>query len=165
VPAFQLKEVNVSSVFEGALLGKGLKVAVVVARFNEFITGKLLSGAKDALNRHGVSEDDVDIAWVPGSFEIPLVAQKLAMSKKYDAVVCLGTVIRGATPHFEYIAAEVSKGIAKVGLDSGIPVIFGVITADTLEQAIERAGTKSGNKGFDAAVGAIEMANLLKKLG
>ncbi len=154
-----------SSVFEGSLLGKGLKIAVVVARFNEFITGKLLSGAKDALNRHGVSEDDVDVAWVSGSFEIPLVAQKLAMSKKYDAVVCLGTVIRGATPHFEYIAAEVSKGIAKVGLDSGIPVIFGVITADTLEQAIERAGTKSGNKGFDAAVGAIEMANLLKKLG
>ena len=154
-----------SSVFEGALLGKGLKIAVVVARFNEFITGKLLSGAKDALNRHGVSEDDIDVAWVPGSFEIPLVAQKLAMSKKYDAVVCLGTVIRGATPHFEYIAAEVSKGVAKVGLDSGIPVIFGVITADTLEQAIERAGTKSGNKGFDAAVGAIEMANLLKKLG
>jgi 6,7-dimethyl-8-ribityllumazine synthase len=154
-----------SSVYEGALLGKGLKIAVVVARFNEFITGKLLSGAKDALNRHGVSEDDIDVAWVPGSFEIPLVAQKLAMSKKYDAVVCLGTVIRGATPHFEYIAAEVSKGVAKVGLDSGIPVIFGVITADTLEQAIERAGTKSGNKGFDAAVGAIEMANLLKKLG
>jgi len=154
-----------SSVFEGALLGKGLRIAVVVARFNEFITGKLLSGAKDALNRHGVSEDDIDVAWVPGSFEIPLVAQKLAMSKKYDAVVCLGTVIRGATPHFEYIAAEVSKGVAKVGLDSGIPVIFGVITADTLEQAIERAGTKSGNKGFDAAVGAIEMANLLKKLG
>jgi 6,7-dimethyl-8-ribityllumazine synthase len=154
----------VSSVFEGALLGKGLKVAVVVARFNEFITGKLLSGAQDALTRHGVSEADIDVAWVPGSFEIPLVAQRLAMSKKYDAVVCLGTVIRGATPHFEYIAAEVSKGVAKVGLDSGIPVMFGVITSDTIEQAIERAGTKAGNKGFDAAVGAIEMANLLKKL-
>lgn len=153
-----------SSVFEGALLGKGLKVAVVVARFNEFITGKLLSGAQDALTRHGVAEADIDVAWVPGSFEIPLVAQKLAMSKKYDAVVCLGTVIRGATPHFEYIAAEVSKGVAKVGLDSGIPVMFGVITSDTIEQAIERAGTKAGNKGFDAAVGAIEMANLLKKL-
>ena len=154
-----------SSVFEGALLGKGLKVAVVVARFNEFITGKLLSGAKDALSRHGVAEEDIDVAWVPGSFEIPLVAQKLAMSKKYDAMICLGAVIRGATPHFEYIAAEVSKGVARVGLDSGIPVLFGVITADTLEQAIERAGTKSGNKGFDAAVGAIEMANLLKKIG
>ncbi len=153
-----------SSVFEGALLGKGLKVAVVVARFNEFITGKLLSGAQDALTRHGVSEEDIDVAWVPGSFEIPLVAQKLAMSKKYDAVICLGTVIRGATPHFEYIAAEVSKGVAKVGLDSGIPVMFGVITSDTIEQAIERAGTKAGNKGFDAAVGAIEMANLLKKI-
>ncbi len=153
-----------SSVFEGALLGKGLKVAVVVARFNEFITGKLLSGAKDALTRHGVADEDIDVAWVPGSFEIPLVAQKLAMSKRYDAVICLGTVIRGATPHFEYIAAEVSKGVAKVGLDSGIPVIFGVITSDTIEQAIERAGTKAGNKGFDAAVGAIEMANLLKKL-
>ncbi len=153
-----------SRVFEGALLGKGLKVAVVVARFNEFITGKLLSGAQDALTRHGVAEDDIDVAWVPGSFEIPLVAQKLAMSKKYDAVICLGTVIRGATPHFEYIAAEVSKGVAKVGLDSGIPVMFGVITSDTIEQAIERAGTKAGNKGFDAAVGAIEMANLLKKI-
>ena len=154
-----------STVYEGDLLGEGLKIAVVVARFNEFITGKLLSGAKDALFRHGVAEEDVDVAWVPGSFEIPLVAQKLAMAKKYDAVICLGTVIRGATPHFEYIAAEVSKGVAKVGLDSGIPVLFGVITADTLEQAIERAGTKSGNKGFDAAVGAIEMANLLKKIG
>ncbi len=153
-----------SNVFEGALLGKGLKIGVVVARFNEFITGKLLSGAKDALNRHGVAEENVDVAWVPGSFEIPLVAQKLAQSRRYDAVVCLGTVIRGATPHFEYIAAEVSKGIAKIGLDTGIPVIFGVITADTLEQAIERAGTKSGNKGFDAAVSAIEMANLLKKI-
>ena len=153
-----------SNVFEGALLGKGLKIGVVVARFNEFITGNLLSGAKDALLRHGVVEENIDVAWVPGSFEIPLVAQKLAQSKKYDAVICLGTVIRGATPHFEYIAAEVSKGIAKIGLDTGIPVIFGVITADTLEQAIERAGTKSGNKGFDAAVSAIEMANLMKKI-
>jgi 6,7-dimethyl-8-ribityllumazine synthase len=154
-----------SKVFEGDLLGKGLKMGVVVARFNEFITGKLLSGAKDALSRHGVAEEDIDVAWVPGSFEIPLAAQKLAGSNRYDAVICLGTVIRGATPHFEYIAAEVSKGVAKVGLDAGIPVLFGVITADTLEQAIERAGTKSGNKGFDAAVGAIEMANLLKKIG
>jgi 6,7-dimethyl-8-ribityllumazine synthase len=154
-----------SKVFEGDLLGKGLKMGVVVARFNEFITGKLLSGAKDALSRHGVADEDIDVAWVPGSFEIPLAAQKLAGSNRYDAVICLGTVIRGATPHFEYIAAEVSKGVAKVGLDAGIPVLFGVITADTLEQAIERAGTKSGNKGFDAAVGAIEMANLLKKIG
>jgi 6,7-dimethyl-8-ribityllumazine synthase len=154
----------VGSVFEGVLIGKGLKIGIVVARFNEFITGKLLSGAQDALARHGVSGDDIDVAWVPGSFEIPLVAQKLAQSKKYDAVVCLGTVIRGATPHFEYIAAEVAKGIAKVGLDTGTPVVFGVITADTLEQAIERAGTKSGNKGFDAGVTAIEMANLLKKM-
>lgn len=154
-----------SNIFEGALLGKGLKIGVVVARFNEFITGKLLSGAKDALFRHGVVEEDIDIAWVPGSFEIPLVAQKMASSKKYDAVICLGAVIRGATPHFEYVAAEVSKGIAKVGLDTGIPVLFGVITADTLEQAIERAGAKSGNKGFDAAVGAIEMADLLRKIG
>jgi 6,7-dimethyl-8-ribityllumazine synthase len=152
------------NIFEGDLLGKDLKIGIVVARFNEFITGKLLSGAKDALSRHGVDEDNIDIAWVPGSFEIPLVAKKMAYSKKYDAVVCLGTVIRGATPHFEYIAAEVSKGVANVALDAGIPVIFGVITADTLEQAIERAGTKSGNKGFDAAVGAIEMANLLRKL-
>ncbi len=153
-----------SNIFEGDLLGKDLKIGIVVARFNEFITGKLLSGAKDALFRHGVAEENIDIAWVPGSFEIPLVAKKLALSKKYDAVICLGTVIRGATPHFEYIAAEVSKGIATVALDAGIPVIFGVITADTLEQAIERAGTKSGNKGFDAAVSAIEMANLLRTI-
>jgi 6,7-dimethyl-8-ribityllumazine synthase len=153
-----------TNIFEGELLGKDLKIGIVIARFNEFITGKLLSGAKDALTRHGVAEEDVDIAWVPGSFEIPLVAQKMAQSKKYNAVVCLGTVIRGATPHFEYIAAEVSKGIANVGLNTGVPVIFGVITADTLEQAIERAGTKSGNKGFDAAVSAIEMANLLRKM-
>jgi 6,7-dimethyl-8-ribityllumazine synthase len=154
-----------TKVFEGQLLGKGLKFGVVVARFNEFITSKLLGGAQDALNRHGVSEADVDIAWVPGSFEIPLVAKKLAESKKYDAVICLGTVIRGATPHFEYIASEVAKGVAHVGLEAGIPVMFGVITADTIEQAIERAGTKAGNKGFDAAVGAIEMANLLRNIG
>lgn len=152
-------------IFEGNLLGEGLKIGIVVARFNEFITGKLLSGAKDALGRHGVADEDIDVAWVPGSFEIPLAAQKMAVSKKYDAVICLGTVIRGATPHFEYIAAEVSKGVAKVGLDSNIPVLFGVITADTLEQAIERAGTKSGNKGFDAATGAIEMANLMRTIG
>ncbi|MFH0769570.1 MAG: 6,7-dimethyl-8-ribityllumazine synthase [Chloroflexota bacterium] len=150
--------------FEGVLLGKGLKFSMVVSRFNEFITKKLLDGAQDALLRHGVSENDIDIVWVPGAFEIPLVAKKLAESKRYDAVICLGAVIRGATPHFEYIAAEVAKGIAKVGLDAGLPVSFGVITADTLEQAIERAGTKDGNKGFDAAVSAIEMANLLRNL-
>ncbi len=152
-------------VFEGALLGKGLKFGLVVSRFNEFITRKLLDGAQDALLRHGVSEADVDVAWVPGSFEIPLVAMRLARSKRYDAVICLGAVVRGATPHFEYIASEVAKGIAKVNLDTGLPVSFGIITADTLEQAIERAGTKAGNKGFDAAVDAIEMANLLKGLG
>ncbi len=154
-----------SRLFEGMLLGKGLKFGVVVSRFNEFITKKLLDGAQDALLRHGVSENDIDIAWVPGAFEIPLVAKKLAESKRYDAVICLGAVVRGATPHFEYIAAEVAKGIAKVSLDTGLPVSFGVITADTLEQAIERAGTKAGNKGFDAAVDAIEMANLLKNVG
>ena len=154
-----------SKFFEGVLLGKGLKFGVVVSRFNEFITRKLLDGAQDALLRHGVNEEDVDIAWVPGSFEIPLVAKKLAQTKRYDAVICLGAVVRGATPHFEYIAAEVTKGIAKVGLETGLPVSYGVITADTLEQAIERAGTKAGNKGFDAAVDAIEMVNLLKNIG
>ncbi|MBA7466435.1 6,7-dimethyl-8-ribityllumazine synthase [subsurface metagenome] len=151
--------------FEGVLLGKGLKFGLVVSRFNEFITKKLLEGAQDALLRHGVNQEDIEIAWVPGSFEIPLVAKKLAQTKRYDAVICLGVVVRGGTPHFEYIAAEVTKGIAKVSLDTGLPVIYGVITADTLEQAIERAGTKMGNKGFDAAVTAIEMANLLKGIG
>ena len=148
--------------FEGVLQGKGFKFAVVVARFNEFITGKLLEGAQDAMKRHGVNEADIDIAWAPGSFEIPLVAKKMAETNKYDAIICLGAVIRGATPHFEYVASEVSKGIAKIGLDSGIPVAYGIVTADNLEQAIERAGTKAGNRGFDAAVNAIEMANLLK---
>ena len=151
--------------FEGVLLGKGLKFGLVVSRFNEFITKKLLEGAHDALLRHGVNQEDIEIAWVPGSFEIPLVAKKLAQTKRYDAVICLAAVVRGGTPHFEYIAAEVSKGIANVGLETGLPVIYGVITADTLEQAIERAGTKMGNKGFDGAVTAIEMANLLKNIG
>ena len=151
--------------FEGVLLGKGLKFGLVVSRFNEFITKKLLEGAQDALLRHGVSQEDIEVAWVPGSFEIPLIAKKLAQTKRYDAVICLGAVVRGGTPHFEYIAAEVTKGIAKVGLETGLPVIYGVITADTLEQAIERAGTKMGNKGFDAAVTAIEMANLVKAIG
>ena len=154
-----------SKPFEGMLLGKGLKFGLVVSRFNEFITKKLLEGAQDALLRHGVGEEDIEVAWVPGSFEIPLIAKKLAQTKRYDAVICLGAVVRGGTPHFEYIAAEVSKGIAKVGLETGLPVIYGVITADTLEQAIERAGTKEGNEGFRAAASAIEMANLVKSIG
>lgn len=150
-------------VYEGKLLGKGKRFGLVVGRFNEFITSKLLDGALDALKRHGVAEDDIEVAWVPGAFEIPLVAKAMAR-KDYDAVICLGTVIRGATPHFDYVANEVAKGIAKVGLDSNKPVIFGVITADTIEQAIERAGTKAGNKGWDAAVTALEMSNLMPLL-
>ena len=154
-----------SKQFEGKLLGEGLRFGVVISRFNEFITRKLLEGAQDALLRHGVKEVDIEIAWTPGSFEIPLIANKLVLTKKYDAVICLAAVVRGGTPHFEYIAAEITKGIAKVGLETGLPVIYGVITADTLEQAIERAGTKAGNKGFDAAISAIEMANLVKSIG
>ncbi len=150
--------------FEGTLLGKGLRFGLVVSRFNEFFTTKLLEGAQDALLRHGVNEADIDVAWVPGSFEVPPIALKLAQSKKYDAVICLAAVIKGDTPHWEYIAAEVTKGIAKINMDTGIPVIYGVITTETLEQAIERSGTKAGNKGFDAAVSAIEMANLLKAI-
>ena len=151
--------------FEGMLLGKGLKFGLVVARFNEFFTQKLLEGAQDALLRHGVNEEDIEVAWVPGSFEIPLTALKLAQSKRYDAIICLAAVIRGGTPHWEYIAAEATKGIAKVGLETGLPVINGIITTDTLEQAIERSGTKAGNKGFEAAVSAIEMVNLIKAIG
>ena len=151
--------------YEGILLGKGLKFGLVISRFNDFITKKLLEGAQDALLRHGVNEEDTEIAWVPGSFEIPLLAKKLAQTKRYDAVICLGAVIRGATPHYEYIAAEVTKGIAKVGLETSLPIAYGVITADSLEQAIERAGTKMGNKGFEAAENAIEMANLVKEIG
>jgi len=151
--------------FEGMLLGKGLKFGLVVSRFNEFFTKKLLDGAQDALLRHGVNEEDIEVTWVPGSFEIPLIALKLAQTKKYDAVICLAAVIRGGTPHFEYIAAEATKGIARVGLETGLPVINGVITTDTLEQAIERSGTKAGNKGAEAAVNAIEMANLIKSIG
>ena len=150
--------------YEGHLVGEGLKFAIVAARFNEFITNKLVGGALDALKRHGAKEEDIELAWVPGAFEIPLVAQKLALSERYDAVICLGAVIRGATPHFEYVSAEVSKGIAHITLQTGIPVIFGVLTTDSIEQAIERAGTKAGNKGFDAAVSAIETANLLRQL-
>ncbi len=147
------------------LIGTGLKVAIVVSRFNEFVTSKLLSGAMDALVRHGVSDNAIEVAWVPGSFEIPLAAAKMAAAKKFDAVVCLGAVIRGSTPHWEFIAGEVAKGIAKIGMDTGVPTVFGVLTTDTLEQAIERAGAKAGNKGVDAALSAIEMANLFKEIG
>jgi 6,7-dimethyl-8-ribityllumazine synthase len=151
-------------IIEGKIDATGLKIAIVVSRFNEFITGKLLEGALDCLKRHQGDEAHITVAWVPGSFEIPSVAKIMASSKKYDAVICLGAVIRGATPHFDYIAAEVSKGVAVLGLDSAIPVIYGVLTTDTIEQAIERAGTKSGNKGFDAAMSAIEMASLYKQI-
>ena len=149
---------------EGKLIGKGMKFGVVAARFNDFITSKLLEGAMDALVRHGAESDDVSVAWVPGSFEIPLAAQKMAASGKYDAVICLGAVIKGSTDHYDYVCAEVSKGVAQVGLNSGIPVLFGVLTTDNIEQAIERAGTKAGNKGFDVAVSAIEMVDLLKNI-
>jgi len=151
-------------VIEGKLIAKDLKFAIVVSRFNDFITSKLLDGAMDAIIRHGGSDNNVDVVRVPGAFEMPVVAKKLAETKKYDAIVCLGAVIRGATPHFEYIASEVAKGLATVSLETGVPVSFGVLTTDTLEQAIERAGTKAGNKGFDAAMSAIEMANLFKQL-
>lgn len=152
-----------SKVYEGKLLGDNQRFAIIVSRFNEFITNKLLSGCIDALTRHNVNPDNIEVAWVPGAFEMPLAAQKMT-TRGYDAVICLGAVIRGATPHFEYVSAEVTKGIAQVGLSSGIPVVYGVITADTIEQAIERAGTKAGNKGTDAALTAIEMVNLLKQL-
>jgi 6,7-dimethyl-8-ribityllumazine synthase len=152
-------------IFEGNLSGSDLKFSIVISRFNEFISSKLLNGAKDALIRHGVVEDDIDIAWTPGAFEIPLIALKMAQTRKYNAVICLGAIIRGGTPHFEYVASELNKGIAQVILTTGTSVSNGVITADTLEQAIERAGTKMGNKGFDAAVSAIEMANLIKNMG
>jgi 6,7-dimethyl-8-ribityllumazine synthase len=151
-------------IIEGELQAKGLKFCVIVSRFNDFITSKLLDGARDALLRHGAKEDDIDVIKVPGSFEIPMVAKKMALKGTYNAIICLGTIIRGATPHFEYIAAEVSKGIASVSIETGVPVAFGVITSDTIEQAIERAGTKSGNKGWDAAISAIEMVQLLKKI-
>ena len=152
------------STYEGHLVGTGLKFGIVVARFNELLSSRLLSGAQDALVRHGVSADDIDVAWVPGAFEIPMVAGKLAASGRCDAVIALGVVIRGGTPHFEYVSAEVSKGVAKVSMDTGVPVMFGVITADTIDQAVERAGTKAGNKGWEAAEAAIEMANLSKSL-
>ncbi|HAQ07689.1 MAG TPA: 6,7-dimethyl-8-ribityllumazine synthase [Bacillus bacterium] len=148
--------------FEGNLVGTGLKIGIVVGRFNEFITSKLLGGAQDALKRHGVEDSNVDVAWVPGAFEIPLIAQKMAKSNKYDAVITLGTVIRGSTPHFDYVCSETAKGVSSTALNTGVPVIFGVLTTDTIEQAIERAGTKAGNKGWDAATSAIEMANLVR---
>ncbi len=151
-------------IFEGTLVSDHIKIGIVASRFNEFITSKLLSGAKDALLRHNVKEDDIHTAWVPGAFEIPLVASKMAGSGQYDAVICLGAVIRGSTSHYDYVCSEVSKGIAAVSLESGIPVMFGVLTTDSIEQAIERAGTKAGNKGFDCAVSAIEMVNLLRSI-
>ncbi len=153
-----------ANVIKSDLMAKGKKFAIVISRFNEFISSKLLEGCLDTLTRHGASENVQDVVWVPGSFEIPTIAAKMAKSKKYDAVICLGTVIRGATPHFEFVASEAAKGIAKVSLDSGTPCVFGIITADNLEQAIERAGTKDGNKGRDAALSAIEMANLYDKI-
>ncbi len=148
---------------EGELRGEGLKAGIVISRFNDFITTRLLEGAKDALLRHGVDGEDIEVAWVPGSFEIPMITKKMANSDKYDGVICLGAVIRGETPHFEYVSNEVSKGIARVGLNTDIPVSFGILTTDTIEQAVERAGTKAGNKGFEAAVSMLEMANLLNK--
>lgn len=150
------------NVFEGKIVAKDIRIGIVVARFNEFITDKLLGGAVDGLKRHEVAEDLIDVAWVPGAFEIPLAAKAMAESGKYDAVICLGAVIRGATSHYDYVCSEVSKGVAQVALQSGLPVMFGVLTTDTIEQAIERAGSKAGNKGFDCATGAIEMINLLR---
>ncbi|WP_244834401.1 6,7-dimethyl-8-ribityllumazine synthase [Clostridium sp. BJN0001] len=152
------------NIFEGKLVAKEIKIGIVVARFNEFITSKLLSGAVDGLKRHNVLDDSIDVAWVPGAFEIPLIASKMAKSKKYDAVICLGAVIRGTTSHYDYVCSEVSKGIASVSLSSDIPVMFGVLTTDNIEQAIERAGSKAGNKGFECAEGAIEMVNLINEI-
>ena len=150
--------------YEGNLVSKNIRIGIVAARFNEFITSKLLSGAMDGLLRHNVREDDIHVAWVPGAFEIPLIASKMANSKKYDAVICLGAVIRGSTSHYDYVCNEVSKGIAAVSLESGVPVMFGVLTTENIEQAIERAGTKAGNKGYDCALGAIEMINLIHEI-
>ena len=150
---------------EGNVIGSEMRLGIVAARFNEFIVSKLVAGAEDALVRHGVDTDNVDIAWVPGAFEIPLIAQKMAGSGKYDAVICLGAVIKGATSHYDYVCAEVSKGVAQAGLSTGVPVIFGVLTTDNIEQAIERAGTKAGNKGYDVACTAIEMVNLMENIG
>ena len=150
--------------FEGKLVSDGIKIGIVAARFNEFIVSKLIAGARDALLRHDVKEEDIDLAWVPGAFEIPLIAKKMAESGKYDAVICLGAVVRGATSHYDYVCNEVSKGIASVSLSSGVPVLFGVVTTENIEQAIERAGTKAGNKGYDSAMAAIEMVNLVRQV-
>lgn len=157
-------EKNIMKTLEGNLVSKEIRVGIVVARFNEFITSKLLGGAMDGLLRHNVAEDDIHVAWVPGAFEIPLVASKMAKSGKYDAVICLGAVIRGATSHYDYVCNEVSKGVASISLENDIPVMFGVLTTDNIEQAIERAGSKAGNKGYDCALGAIEMVNLLREI-
>ena len=154
-----------ANIIEGNITAEGLRFVIVASRFNEFITSKLLEGALDMLSRHGAAEDAVDVAWVPGAFEIPLAAKKLAASGKYDAVICVGAVIRGATSHYDYVCSEVSKGVAQAGLSTGVPVIFGVVTTENIEQAVERAGTKAGNKGADGAMAAMEMANLLKKIG
>ncbi len=153
------------NVFEGKVVSKDIRVGIVAARFNEFIVSRLVSGALDGLKRHDVKEEDIDLAWVPGAFEIPLIASRMAKSGKYDAVICLGAVIRGATSHYDYVCNEVSKGIASVSLASGIPVMFGIVTTENIEQAIERAGTKAGNKGYDCALGAIEMVNLIRRMG
>ncbi len=151
-------------VIEGIYNGEGLKIGIIASRFNEFITSKLVSGAQDCLTRHGVEDEDISVAWVPGAFEIPVIAKKMASSGKYDAVICVGAVIRGATSHYDYVCAEVSKGIAAVSLETGMPVLFGILTTDTIEQAIERAGTKAGNKGTDCAMSALEMVNLMKNI-
>lgn len=151
-------------VFEGNVVSENIKIGIVAARFNEFITSKLVGGALDGLKRHGVDEDNIDVAWVPGAFEIPLIAKKMAASGKYDAVICVGAVIRGSTSHYDYVCSEVSKGIANVSLNADIPVMFGVLTTENIEQAIERAGTKAGNKGYDCALGAIEMVNLIREI-
>ena len=158
------KKITNMNIIEGKLIAEGQKIAIVAGRFNEIITNKLLGGAVDAFKRHGGEEKDIDLAWVPGAFEIPLVAKKLAESKKYDAVICLGAVIRGATPHFDMVANETTKGIAAAGLQTGVPIIFGVLTTDNIEQAVERAGSKAGNKGFEAVTTAIEMVNLMKQI-
>ena len=158
------KEIKIMKKLEGKMVANGAKIGIVAARFNEFIVSKLVSGAEDALLRHAVNPDDITVAWVPGAFEIPLAAKKMAMSGRYDAVICLGTVIRGATSHYDYVCNEVSKGVAAVGLESGIPVMFGIVTTENIEQAIERAGTKAGNKGYDCAMGALEMIDLMKQM-
>ena len=158
------KEEIVMKTLEGKLVAEGMKVGIVASRFNEFIVSKLVSGAVDGLVRHNVNDDDISIAWVPGAFEIPVIADKMAKSGKYDAVICVGAVIRGATSHYDYVCNEVSKGIAQASMSSGVPVLFGILTTDSIEQAIERAGTKAGNKGYDCALGAIEMINLMKQI-